>query len=66
VTHDDISFFGVEVELWRIGDSPPAPKFNVVAKPNDWQKTVVEAARGAELTDTQRTQWSTGPRLERT
>lgn len=38
-------FFGLEVELWRISGSPPAPKFNVVAKPNDWSESVVRAAR---------------------
>ena len=31
-------FFGLEIELWQIGESPPAPKFNVVAKLNDWTK----------------------------
>jgi hypothetical protein len=30
------SYFGIEIELYRIGDSPPAPRFNVVSKPNDW------------------------------
>ncbi len=33
VTSERISFFGVEIELWRIGDSPPAPKFNIVSRP---------------------------------
>jgi len=37
-TGEDINFFGLEIELWRIGDSPIAPKFNVVAKPNEWSK----------------------------
>jgi hypothetical protein len=36
-------FFGLEIELWKIGSSPPAPRFNVVCKPNDWEKTVSEA-----------------------
>ena len=39
-TSDKISFFALEVELWRIGDSPIAPKFNIVCKPNDWTRTV--------------------------
>ena len=39
-TPEDISFFGLEVELWRIADSPVAPKFNVVCKPNEWTQTV--------------------------
>ena len=38
-TTEALSFFAVEVELWRIGDSPLAPKFEVVAKPNDWAKS---------------------------
>ena len=29
-------FFLVEIELWRIGDSQPAPKFNIVERPNEW------------------------------
>lgn len=40
VTDESINFFGLEIELWRIRDSPYAPKFNVVSQPNDWTKTV--------------------------
>lgn len=39
-TTEEVSFFGLEVELWRIGTSSPAPKFNIVSKPNDWSKAV--------------------------
>jgi hypothetical protein len=38
ITGERFSFFGLEIELWRIGQSPIAPKFNVVCKPNDWTK----------------------------
>lgn len=38
-TRDGINFFGLEVELWRIGNSAIAPKFNVVSRPNDWVDT---------------------------
>ncbi len=38
ITGEQFSFFGVEIELWRIGASPIAPKFNIVCKPNDWIK----------------------------
>jgi Domain of unknown function (DUF4268) len=38
VTNDNVGFFGLEIELWRIDDSPVAPKFNIVCKPNDWTK----------------------------
>lgn len=58
ITHEDFHFFGIEVELWQIGDSALAPKFNVVAKPNDWSKTVREAASGPRkgLTEAQQLQ----------
>ena len=51
ITDEKFHFFGVEVELWRIGNSPSAPKFNMVCKPNDWSRSVAQAARG--LNDTQ-------------
>ena len=37
-TGEDTQFFGVEVELWRIGESLPAPHFKTVVTPNDWVK----------------------------
>jgi hypothetical protein len=49
-TTDDLNFFAVEVELWKIGDSPLAPKFEVVVKPNEWAKTGREQARVAAAT----------------
>jgi hypothetical protein len=62
ITHEEFRFFGIEIELWRIGDSEPAPKFNLVAKPNDWSKTVKESSsRRGGLTEGQQAQvdyWS--------
>ena len=52
ITPQKFSFFGLEIELWRIGDSPMAPKFNVVSHPNEWTKTVSRISR-AELTPIQ-------------
>src|SRR5579871_2344330 len=49
ITPQQISFFGLEVELWRIGDSPLAPKFNIVCQPNEWSK----AARSPEAGTTE-------------
>ena len=45
VTGTEIHFFGLEVELWRIGESALAPKFNVVCQPNDWQKVAASGAK---------------------
>ena len=69
ITDDSFRFFGLEVELWRIGDSPAAPKFNVVSKPNDWSQSVGQAARAlddAELSGTralQREYWAAFDRV---
>ena len=37
-TSTDINFFLIEIHAYRIGDSDPAPKFEVVEKPNDFVK----------------------------
>lgn len=61
ITGEDFTFLGIEIELWRIGDSPLAPKFNVVCRPNDWFRSVQSSARTADLTETKQTQlafWS--------
>jgi hypothetical protein len=44
-TNEHFEFFGVELGVVRIGDSDPAPVFNVVAKPNDWSREVRSIAR---------------------
>ena len=37
-TDSEVAFFLVEVEVWRIGESLPAPRFSVVERPNDWAR----------------------------
>ena len=37
-TGEDTQFFGVEIELWKIGESLVAPHFNLVSTPNEWRK----------------------------
>ena len=46
-TTSELNFFAVEMTLWRIADSPMAPSFNVIVKPNDWSKSSRESARMA-------------------
>lgn len=64
ITDDNVRFFGLELELWRIEDSVAAPKFNVISKPNEWSHSVAQAARAigdATLSDIrllQRDYWS--------
>lgn len=59
ITNERFNFFGLEVELWRIGNSPIAPKFNIVSNPNDWTKRIAKAASqigNVELTETRKLQ----------
>lgn len=65
ITDTEVRFFALEVELWRIGESPAAPKFNVVSKPNDWSRSTSAASKAVsegELSPTrqlQREYWET-------
>jgi hypothetical protein len=52
-TDDNIGFFLLEIELWKIEGSLPAVKLNVVERPNDWAKSI-KVAEG--LSDTKKLQ----------
>lgn len=39
-TDENLGFFLLEIELWKIDNSLPAPKFNIVEAPNDWAKSL--------------------------
>ena len=57
VTGDGVNFFGVELQVWRIGDSLPAPKFEVAVKPNGWVETVRGTTKSnAQLTEVKKLQ----------
>ena len=56
MTTEGIDFFGLEIELWRIGNSPPAPKFNVVSRPNEWTKAGGKAKGRSNLTQAKQLQ----------
>ena len=51
-TDSNINIFAIQMEVWKIANSPYAPKFNVIAKPNDWAKAVKVATNQNELSDT--------------
>jgi len=40
--------FGVEIKLWRIGDSLPAPQFEIVAGPNEYRTQVTRQLTPAQ------------------
>ena len=39
-TDEEINIFLCKIELWKIGNSEIAPKFQIVSSPNNWSKTV--------------------------
>lgn len=47
ITSEDYQFFGLQIELWQIGNSEPGPMFNVVAEPNEWTREVQHSAESA-------------------
>ena len=51
-TDQDISFFLIRIELWKIDDSKPAPKFEIVVSPNEWAKAIKSDPAKKELTNT--------------
>ena len=55
LTTDNLSLFGLEIELWQIDGSPPAPMFNVVAEPNEWSRDVQQGAK-SQVSDLKRDQ----------
>jgi hypothetical protein len=52
ITDQNIEFFGIEIELFKIGESSPAPMFNMVSKPNTWSKSIKKSSSNIQLTDT--------------
>lgn len=44
ISSDEFRFFGVSIDVWRIGDSQPAPQLRVVVQPDDWQRAVRRSA----------------------
>jgi hypothetical protein len=52
-TNENINFFLIEIKVFKIGNSEPAPKFEILSKPNDWSKIVKNFANQSELNDSQ-------------
>ena len=46
-TDENISFFLIEIKLYKIGNSDPAVKFEIIEKPNDWTKEVKKQSTNA-------------------
>lgn len=54
IVGEDFNLFALEIKLWKIGDSPPAPRFDIVSQPNEWYKSIQTETK--ELTETKKLQ----------
>ncbi len=53
-TDENINFFLIKIELWQIGNSAIAPKFQIIVRPNEWGKAVKSSTgRETEATRSQ-------------
>jgi len=55
-TVDEISFYGVQLELWQVDESRPALRFNVVSRPNEAVRMAAKAKGTDELSESKRLQ----------
>ncbi len=53
---ENIGFFLIEIEALKIGNSNPAPRFNIIVRPNQWAKAVKADVASGELTNTKQKQ----------
>ncbi len=51
-TDDEIGFFLIKIELYQIDDSSPAPKFEIISKPNEWAKTIKSNSSNSDISNT--------------
>ena len=56
-TADEISIFGVQVELWQIDNSNAALRFNVISKPNQAVRQAARSKATDELSDNRKFQF---------
>jgi hypothetical protein len=57
-TNDEISFYGVQLELWQIDESKLALRFNLISKPNLAVREAVRSITMDELSDTKKFQYN--------
>lgn len=50
-TNENLDFFAINIQLWKIDNSNPAPKFEIVVSPNEWTKTI-RSRSSSELSET--------------
>jgi len=55
-TGDSLAFFGVQLEVWKIDDSRPAVRFNVVSRPAQIMRQAAVVKAGETLTEPKKLQ----------
>lgn len=50
-TDDQTYFFLIKLEVWKIDNSKPAPKFEILVSPNEWAKTFKSSKNDIKLTE---------------
>ncbi len=55
-TGDSLSFYAVQVELWRIDESKPAVKFNVISRPAEIARQAARVSAEENLTEARKLQ----------
>lgn len=51
-TNETINFFAINIELWKIDNSPFAPKFSIISKPNNWAKALKKSSSSITTNNT--------------
>ncbi len=57
-TTEEIGFFLCEIKLYKIGESDPAVKFEVIEKPNNWSKGVQKMANAKPIEQQRHEYWT--------
>lgn len=55
ITNENFRYFGIEVKVWQIGNSAPAPQFEIVSKPSNWNRKISRKMQRAASKDTPET-----------
>ncbi len=63
-TNDDISFYGVQIELWQIDESKPALRFNIISKPNEAVRRAARTKGSEDLSQNRQFQYEFWTRLK--
>ena len=45
ITNENYNFFGLEIELYKIGDSKIAPNFKIICQPDKWSQSISREAK---------------------